>query len=114
MLASHFRGSFYQFAVQHSLLRSAAASALVSLMGAWWCVQDSHIVKSAFGGEEIGFFGVFDGHGSDGAKVSQHLMHNLPKRLSASEEFQVPHPSCLRIHPFQNICFIAKSMTYRE
>jgi serine/threonine protein phosphatase PrpC len=52
-------------------------------------MQDGYIVKEFLGGKRNCFFGVFDGHGSDGAKVSSHLVSAMPHFLTNCEAFKV-------------------------
>ena len=52
-------------------------------------LQDAYVVREYLGGKNICFFGVFDGHGQDGAKVSNQLVSNLPFYLTKSKSFEV-------------------------
>ena len=52
-------------------------------------MQDAYVVREYLGGKNICFFGVFDGHGQDGAKVSNQLVANLPFYLTKSKSFEV-------------------------
>lgn len=52
-------------------------------------MQDSHSVTEYLGGEDVCLLGVYDGHGVDGAKVSQHLAKIVPQHLSEAEELRV-------------------------
>lgn len=56
-------------------------------------LQDAFVVKEGMGGSNTCFFAVFDGHGSDGAKVSRHLANTMPRLIASSEEFRV-RPIC--------------------
>ena len=47
------------------------------------------MVREYLGGKNVCFFGVFDGHGSDGAKVSNQLVANLPYFLTNCKSFEV-------------------------
>lgn len=52
-------------------------------------MQDAYVVREYLGGKNICFFGVFDGHGADGAKVSNQLVSNLPYFLTNCKSFEV-------------------------
>ena len=49
--------------------------------------QDSWLVKEQMGGHGIAFFGVFDGHGYEGGKVSQEIVRKLPANITATAAF---------------------------
>ncbi len=50
--------------------------------------QDSCVVKERLGGQDVIFFGVFDGHGYDGGKVSQAVVRSLPELIQNSESYK--------------------------
>lgn len=50
--------------------------------------QDAWVVKENFGNRRGIFFGVFDGHGYEGRKVSHAVTNRLPKMLSGSDAFK--------------------------
>eukprot|EP00873_Tetraselmis_striata_P022964 jgi/Tetstr1/443228/TSEL_031266.t1 len=50
--------------------------------------QDAWVVKENFGNQRGIFFGVFDGHGYEGRKVSHAIVNRLPKMLASSEAFK--------------------------
>lgn len=50
--------------------------------------QDSWVIKENIGGKEGLLFGVFDGHGSQGKLVSQHVAHTLPRLVVQSPAFK--------------------------
>ena len=52
------------------------------------------MVREYPGGSNSVMFGVFDGHGSDGAKVSKHLVASLPEILVNSDAWKVLIASC--------------------
>lgn len=65
------------------------------------------MIEEYIGGDTACFFGVFDGHGAEGAKISQHLKHNLPRDLSEAIQWRVSLPAfeaaqnLLHVHPGQ-------------
>lgn len=55
-------------------------------------LQDAYVVREYLGGKNVCFFGVFDGHGQDGAKVSNQLVTTLPYFLTKDKQFEVLPP----------------------
>jgi len=53
--------------------------------------QDAWVVKENFGNSKGILFGVFDGHGCEGKKVSHALVGRMPKMLCASDKFKAGH-----------------------
>lgn len=51
-------------------------------------VQDSWVADEFLGGSETALFGVFDGHGIDGRKVSNGIAARLPKLLADCTDFK--------------------------
>ena len=45
-------------------------------------------MKERLGGQDVVFFGVFDGHGYDGGKVSQAVVRSLPELIQNSEAYK--------------------------
>ncbi|KAI3947112.1 hypothetical protein MKX01_015403 [Papaver californicum] len=51
--------------------------------------QDSALIYQGFGNEGGEFFGVFDGHGENGHKVSNLVINRLPKLLLEQERYRL-------------------------
>jgi hypothetical protein len=54
--------------------------------------QDSWLADEFLGGSATALFGVFDGHGLDGRKVSNAIAARLPKLLAECPDFQARGP----------------------
>ncbi len=57
--------------------------------------QDSWLADEFLGGSATALFGVFDGHGLDGRKVSNAIAARLPKLLAECPDFQARGPPAL-------------------
>ena len=76
------------FKQTNNIFTSSAFTLMKELNGEKCLNEDSYLIKENIFGKNFNIYGVFDGHGKDGDKISKNIAENMSKFFSSKKNYQ--------------------------